>query len=103
VASGCQCRRGSSANAGPALRQVVFDAETDLPDGEGEPGADDAKTRISYFVRRVVPGKEDENILKLVNAAYAQANTAKHRHTATPTTPITSPRMPLIVAVITDL
>jgi hypothetical protein len=34
-------------------------------------------------VRRVVPGKEGENIRKLVNAVYAQANTAKHRHTAT--------------------
>lgn len=62
--------------------QRLFDAETDLPDGEEEPGADDAKARISYFVRRVVPGKEGENIRKL-GPAYAQANTAKHRYTAT--------------------
>jgi hypothetical protein len=66
-----------------SLGYVVFDAETDLPYGEEEPGADDAKARISYFVRRVVPGKEGENIRKLVNAVYAQANTAKHRHMAT--------------------
>jgi hypothetical protein len=66
-----------------SLGHVVFDAETDLPGGEEEPGADDAKARISYFVRRVVPGKEGENVRKLANVAYAQANTAKHRHTAT--------------------
>jgi hypothetical protein len=66
-----------------SLGHVVFDPGTDLPAGEEEPGVDDAKARITYFVRRVVPGKDGENIRKLVNAAYAQANAAKHRHTAT--------------------
>jgi hypothetical protein len=66
-----------------SLGHVVFDASRDLPAGQEEPGIDDAKARIAYFVSRVVPGKDGENIRKLVNAAYAQANAAKHRHTAT--------------------
>lgn len=66
-----------------SLGHVVFDPERDLPAGQDEPGADDAKARIGYFVQRVVPGDKGENIRRMVNAAYAQANTAKHRHTAT--------------------
>jgi hypothetical protein len=66
-----------------SLGHVVFDADRDLPDGKEEPGRDDAKARIAYFVRRVAPGEQGEEIRKLVNAAYAQANAAKHRHTAT--------------------
>lgn len=66
-----------------SLGHVVFDADRDLPTGKEEPGRDDAKERIAYFVRRVVPGEQGEQIRKLVNAAYAQANTAKHRQTPT--------------------
>jgi len=66
-----------------SLGHIVFDASRDLPAGEEEPGRDDAKARIAYFVRRVVPGEQGEQIRKLVNAAYAQANTAKHRQTPT--------------------
>jgi hypothetical protein len=66
-----------------SLGHVVFDPARDLPQGDVEPGTDDAKARIVYFVRRVVPGEKGENIRKLVNAAYGQANAAKHRHTAT--------------------
>jgi hypothetical protein len=65
------------------LGRMVFDAERDLPESEDEPGIDDAKARIAFFVRRAAPGKNGENIRKLVNAAYAQANAAKHRHNAT--------------------
>jgi len=66
-----------------ALGHMVFDPARDLPEGEDEPGRDDAKARISLFVRRLVPGRTGESLRGLVNAAYAQANTAKHRHTAT--------------------
>lgn len=65
------------------LGHMVFDPARDLPDGEDEPSIDDAKARIAFFVRRVAPGKSGENLRKLVNVAYAQANAAKHRHTAT--------------------
>jgi len=65
------------------LGRMVFDPARDLPAGEDEPGIDDAKARIAFFVRRAAPGRSGENIRKLVNAAYAQANAAKHRHTAT--------------------
>lgn len=65
------------------LGHVVFDAAHDLPSGEEEPGRDDAKKRISYFLRRVAAGEKGENIRKIVNGAYSQANTAKHRHVAT--------------------
>jgi hypothetical protein len=65
-----------------SLGHVVFDAARDLPAGEEEPGIDDAKARITFFVR-IVPGDGAENIRKLVNTSYAQANTAKHWHTAT--------------------
>ncbi|MEX2105568.1 MAG: hypothetical protein WD810_01585 [Solirubrobacterales bacterium] len=47
------------------------------------PGVDDAKERIAFFVRRAAPGKSGENLRKLVTVGYAQANAAKHRHTAT--------------------
>jgi len=66
-----------------SLGHVVFAADRDLPLDANEPGRDDAKARIGYFVGRVVPGDKGENIRKLVNAAYSQANAAKHRHTAT--------------------
>jgi hypothetical protein len=65
------------------LGRMVFDPARDLPTGEDEPGMDDAKARIAFFVRRCAPGSNGENLRKLVNAAYAQANGAKHRHTAT--------------------
>ncbi len=65
------------------LGRMVFDPARDLPTGEDEPGVDDAKARIAFFVRRCSPGSNGENLRKLVNAAYAQANAAKHRHTAT--------------------
>lgn len=65
------------------LGRTVFDPARDLPDGEDEPGIDDAKARIAFFVRRSEPGRSGENLRKLVNVAYAQANAAKHRHTAT--------------------
>lgn len=65
------------------LGRAIFDPDRDLPDGEDEPGLDDAKARIALFVRRAAPGKSGENLRKLVNVAYAQANAAKHRHTAT--------------------
>jgi hypothetical protein len=65
------------------LGRMVFDPARDLPPGEDEPGIDDAKARIAFFVRRAAPGDSGENIRKLVNASYAQANAAKHRHTAT--------------------
>jgi hypothetical protein len=65
------------------LGRMVFDPARDLPTGEDEPGMDDAKARIAFFVRRCAPGSNGENLRKLVNAAYAQANAAKHRHTAT--------------------
>jgi hypothetical protein len=65
------------------LGRMVFDAARDLPAGEDEPGIDDAKARIAFFVQRAAPGKNGENVRKLVNAAYAQANAAKHRHSAT--------------------
>lgn len=65
------------------LGHVVFDATRDLPAGEEEPGRDDAKKRIAYFLRRVAAGEKGENIRKIVNGAYAQANAAKHRHVAT--------------------
>jgi hypothetical protein len=65
------------------LGRMLFDPARDLPGGEDEPGIDDAKARIAFFVRRAAPGHSGENIRKLVNAAYAQANAAKHRHTAT--------------------
>lgn len=65
------------------LGRMVFDPARDLPDGEDKPGIDDAKARIAFFVRRAAPGESGENIRKLVNATYAQANAAKHRHTAT--------------------
>lgn len=66
-----------------SLGHVVFDASRDLPAGKEEPGRDDAKARIAYFLSRIVPGEQGEQIRKLVNAAYAQANTAKHRQTPT--------------------
>lgn len=66
-----------------SLGHLVFDPSRDLPDGEDEPGIDDAKARIAFFVRRVAPGKSGEHLRKLVTVAYAQANAAKHRHTAT--------------------
>lgn len=65
------------------LGHVVFDAERDLPAGEEEPGRDDAKKRIGHFLRRVAAGEKSENIRKIVNGAYGQANAAKHRHVAT--------------------
>jgi hypothetical protein len=65
------------------LGRMVFDPSRDLPPGEVEPGIDDAKARIAFFVQRAAPGKNGENVRKLVNAAYAQANAAKHRHSAT--------------------
>lgn len=65
------------------LGRTVFDPARDLPDGEDEPGIDDVKARIAFFVRRSAPGRSGENLRKLVNVAYAQANAAKHRHTAT--------------------
>ncbi len=65
------------------LGRVIFDPDRDLPNGEDVPGLDDAKARIAFFVQRAAPGKSGENLRKLVNVAYAQANAAKHRHTAT--------------------
>ncbi len=67
------------------LGQVVFDPKRDLPAGEEEPGPDDAKKRINFHVRRLAAGERAENVRKVVNASYAQANAAKHRHTATRT------------------
>jgi hypothetical protein len=63
--------------------RLVFDPVRDLPEDESEPGIDDAKERIAFFVRRAAPGGSGETLRKLVNVSYAQANTAKHRHTAT--------------------
>jgi AcrR family transcriptional regulator len=60
-----------------------IDAQTDLPAGEEEPGRDDANKRIGCFLRRVAAGDKGENVRKIVNGAYAQANAAKHRHLAT--------------------
>lgn len=34
-------------------------------------------------MRRVAAGEKGENIRKIVNGAYGQANAAKHRHVAT--------------------
>lgn len=65
------------------LGHVVFDPARDLSPGDEEPGRDDAKKRISYFLRRVAAGEKRESIRKTVNGAYAQANAAKHRHVAT--------------------
>lgn len=67
------------------LGHVVFDPARDLGEEEEEPGRDDAKERIGFFLRRVASGKHNENIRKLVNGAYGQANAAKHRHMATRT------------------
>lgn len=65
------------------LGHVIFDSHRDLPAGEEEPGRDDAKRRIGFFLRRVASGDRGENIRKVVNGAYGQANAAKHRHLAT--------------------
>lgn len=62
---------------------VIFDPTRDLRPGEEEPGRDDAKQRTAYFLRRVASGNRGENIRKIVNGAYGQANAAKHRHLAT--------------------
>jgi hypothetical protein len=66
-----------------ALGHTVFDPARDLPADKSEPGRDDAKARIGYFTKRVAKGDRFENVRKMVNAAYGQANAAKHRHTAT--------------------
>jgi hypothetical protein len=67
------------------LGHVVFDSARHLLPGEKEPGPDDAKKRVGYFLRRVASGEKGDDIRKIVNGAYGQANTAKHRHLATRT------------------
>lgn len=62
---------------------IVFDPARDIQPGEEEPGPDDAKRRIAGFLRRVAPGERGENLRKMLNGAYGEANAAKHRHLAT--------------------
>jgi hypothetical protein len=61
TALGLQCVKALTT-----IGHVVFDAARDVPPGEEEPGRDDAKKRIGYFLRRVAPGEKGENIRKIV-------------------------------------
>jgi len=73
-AAGLQC-----VSLMEALGRAVFDASRHLPAGEEEPHANDAKQRISYFVRSVAPGDRFEHVRTLANAAWRQAQAIKHR------------------------
>ena len=66
-----------------ALGKVVFEPDRDTPNGEAEPGPDDAKRQIDFFLRRAASGSRFEHVRKIVSATYGQANLAKHRQTAT--------------------
>ena len=65
-----------------AVAEVVFDERSHVPSGVKTPGPADVKARIEYFLSAAARGDRFENLRKLVRAAYAQANTAKHRETA---------------------
>ncbi len=66
-----------------AVGKVVFELDRDLPDGEDQPGPDDAKRQIDLVLRRAASGSRFEHVRKIVSATYGQANLAKHRQTAT--------------------
>lgn len=62
------------------LGQTVFKEDCHLPVGEQEPGLDDAKRRIGFYVDAVAPGHGDacREIRKLSAAAARLAEVVKH-------------------------
>ena len=67
-----------------ALGRAPFDPERHLPEGEEMPHANDAKSRLGYFLTAVAgeevkKGERFEHVRTLVRATWRQAQAVKHR------------------------
>jgi hypothetical protein len=61
------------------LGRTVFDPDVHLPEGQDAPKRDDAKRRISLYVQAVAKGEDHRDVRRVVDPAWALAQSVKHR------------------------
>jgi hypothetical protein len=64
-----------------ALGEVVYDPAKHLRDGEQVPPRDKTNLRLGRYVEVAIPGPDNADLRKLINAASALAHQVKHRRT----------------------